>query len=63
MVTKRNQEFHELSRRLAFGRDLEEAEILDDDDDRGEPPIPVTFSIYETEGLFWMVRSIIQGQG
>ncbi|KAF9453377.1 DNase I-like protein [Macrolepiota fuliginosa MF-IS2] len=55
MVDKRNQEFHELSKRLEFGRDSEETETPNYDDDFGtQPGRPANISIYETDALFWM---------
>lgn len=63
MVEKRNQEFHELSRRLTFGRDLEEVEMTDTDGNSGEPSMPVGISVFEADALFWMVSYMILGQG
>ncbi|KAJ3560511.1 hypothetical protein NP233_g10791 [Leucocoprinus birnbaumii] len=54
MVDRRNQEFHELSRRLLFARSLDEngnAVYEDDYDTQGRP---ATVNIYETDVLFWM---------
>lgn len=56
MTDRRNQEFHELSKRLAFGRNPNGTEVNDYDDDFGmEPATSVTINAYETDVLFWMV--------
>lgn len=56
MVDRRNQEFHELSKKLMFGRELNETETIDYDDDFGfQPTLPTSVNIYESDALFWMV--------
>jgi phosphatidylinositol-bisphosphatase len=59
MVDRRNQDFHELSRKLTFGRDFSEpTENVAYEEDFGAQlnPLP-DVSIYQTDALFWMVSS------
>ncbi|EKM78327.1 hypothetical protein AGABI1DRAFT_101055 [Agaricus bisporus var. burnettii JB137-S8] len=50
MIDRRNQDFHELSKRLAFGKDPD-----DDDNVFGVDSVASgSINIYETDALFWM---------
>ncbi|KAF5350453.1 hypothetical protein D9756_008648 [Leucocoprinus leucothites] len=58
MVERRNQEFHELSRRLMFGRELNETEPAVYEDELVAQERLLTISLYETDVLFWMMFTI-----
>jgi len=51
MVDRRNEEFHELSRKLVFARDVENGVYRDDFDLEAKS----VASLYETDALFWFV--------
>ena len=59
MVDRRNEEFHELSRKLVFARDPNHAEngVYRDD---FNPEASSVISLYETDALFWFVSIVNQ---
>lgn len=53
MTERRNSDFHDLSRRLLFQHPL-------DHETEGDSTLigyPITISVFETDALFWMVRT------
>ena len=55
MVDRRNEEFHELSQRLVFAKDLSDVESEAYRYDFGAPEASSAVSLYETDALFWFV--------
>ncbi|KXN92908.1 Inositol polyphosphate 5-phosphatase OCRL-1 [Leucoagaricus sp. SymC.cos] len=55
MVDRRNQDFHEISRRLTFPRIVDGVELTPYEDDYNpQEGAPTTINIYETDVLFWL---------
>lgn len=51
MTDRRNQDFHDLSKKLTFGRDLDDYDHVWGMDSN----VSTNVNIYETDALFWMV--------
>ena len=61
MYDRRNADFHDLSKRLQFDSGVPAADSPTDED--GSPLVTVPLSVFQTDALFWLVRSLMIRHG